>query len=129
MTALEQYQNRVVAQMNPPAVAAAPGSPLVVGFDFMSLIGVLLPVLIDIISGCLKPKTTAALADELVKANDNIWIRMKAQAAVNDTCRDCGQRLSASERQRLAKAVLTGVGTRDEAIAVLTELRAQEWGT
>lgn len=128
MTALEQYQNRVIAQMNPPAqVAAAPGSPIVAGFDF-SLIISLLPVLIDIISGCLKPKTMSALADELVNANDNIWIRMKAQKAVNETCRDCGQRLSSSERQRLTTAVLTGIGTRDEAIAVLTELRAQEWG-
>lgn len=127
MSHLGEYEKRVLALMNPPQ-ATESDDELVVGFDFSSLFAMILPILLDMIGGCLGPKTPEQIAAKLTERG--VVVRASAQRAVNQACNSCGTRLSAAERQRLAKATLDGLGTKHEAVAVLAELKSEaEWGT
>lgn len=126
MNHLGEYEKRVLALMNPPKTAES-NDDLVVGFDFGSIFAMILPILLEMVGGCLGPKTPEQIATKLTERG--VVVRASAQRAVNQACNSCGTRLSAFERQRLARATLDGLGTKHEATAVLAELRSEsEWG-
>lgn len=55
----------------------------VAGFDFMSLIGILMPVLVQLLGNCIKTPTTEEVAARLKKGENDSKVKQAAWVAVN----------------------------------------------
>jgi hypothetical protein len=84
----------------------------VAGFDFMSLIGILMPVLVSLLSNCLKTPTVEEVAARLKKGEADPKVKQAAWIAVRKATQD---KLHNATNLRLSQGLCVACSTATDA--------------
>ncbi len=70
-----------------------------VGFDLSGLLPILLPIIIEMMSGCMNSRGRATVEERL--ANPDVWTRIAIRRATRMACRQCGVHPTYAERDAI----------------------------
>lgn len=83
MSVAQELESRVVANLES-------SDPSPVGFNWAILISTLLPVLTDLLSGCLSKRGPDAVSEQLSKGSSSFWNRYAVRRAMRQATKELG---------------------------------------
>ena len=97
----------------------------VVGFDIMSILMVLLPILVEQLQGCLSKKSKAELVDQL--ASNDLVMQTVVLSKLRGVLRESGDKMNLSSQAALTKACCTALADKPRTEGMLTESAQMQW--
>ncbi len=100
----------------------------VVGFDFSILLTTLLPVVIDMVSGCLTKNTPASVASRLAGGRKDFWLKQQTAVAVRRELKEQGLKLDGHAREAVVNDLLDSwAADQKRTEQMVAEINSQEF--
>lgn len=103
MSLAQDYETRVTGALDEK----------VVGFAWVTLIPLLLPILTEFLSGCLNKQPKAAVNDRISKGKDDFWVRVNTRRALNMTLKDSDTKMTLAQKSVAIDTILDELAKTD----------------